>query len=65
MGEKLILSAIVTIVFQLQLAVKSETISLKMSGIEQIITHEMITEIARENLDDMLRWLRQKQTMLN
>ncbi len=65
MGEKLILSAIITIVFQLQLAVKSETISLKMSGIEQIITHEMITEIARENLDDMLRWLRQKQTMLN
>jgi len=65
MGEKLILSAIVTIVFQLQLAVKSETISPKMSGIEQISTHEMITEIARENLDDMLRWLRQKQTMLN
>lgn len=65
MGEKLILSAIVTIVFQLQLAIKSETISPKMSWIEQIITHEMITEIARENLDDMLRWLRQKQTMLN
>ncbi|MBC6422231.1 MAG: hypothetical protein GDA43_14720 [Hormoscilla sp. SP5CHS1] len=65
MGEKLILSAIITIVFQLHLAVKSETISPKMSGIEQISTHGMITEIARENLDDMLRWLRQKQTMLN
>lgn len=65
MREKLILSAIITMIFQLQLALKSETQSPKMSEIQQIPTHEMITEIARENLDDLLRWLRQKQTRLN
>lgn len=65
MWEKLILSLIVTMIFQLQLAVKSETLSPKMPGIELITTHEIITKIARENLDDLLRWLRQKQTMLN
>lgn len=65
MREKLILSAIITILFQLQLAVKSETINPKMSGIEPNPSHEMITEIARENLEDMIGWLRQKKTRLN
>lgn len=65
MREKLILSAIITMIFQLQLAVKSETISPKMSEIEQVITHEMITEIAREKIDYMLSWLKLKKTMLN
>ena len=65
MWEKLILSLIVTIILQLQLAVKSETLSPKRPESEQITTHEIITEIALKNLDDLLMWLRQKQTMLN
>jgi len=65
MREKLILSAIITILFQLQLAVKSETPSPKMSGIEQNPSHETITEIVRENLKDTIGWLRRKKTRLN
>lgn len=36
-----------------------------MSVIEQIRTHEMIEEIAMENLEELLDWLRQKKTMFN
>ncbi|MGK7901604.1 MAG: hypothetical protein AB4352_09355 [Hormoscilla sp.] len=65
MWEKLILSLIVTMILQLQLAVKSETLSPKMPGSEQVTNHEMIREIANRNLEDVLRWLKQKKTMLN